>query len=84
MLRESVFEADRTVVDREFCGGVRILAEVACAEELEGILKEKNLLRPEGTGSETFFVTDGAAKFAETGSRFLGRSLQAIKFTPSK
>ncbi|MBR5624107.1 glutamate racemase [bacterium] len=56
----------------------------SCAEELEGILREKGLLRSEGTGSETFFVTDGAAKFAETGSRFLGRSLQAIKFTPSK
>ena len=53
-------------------------------EELEEILREKELLRPEGEGSETFFVTDGAAKFAENGSRFLGRNLQAIKFTPSK
>jgi len=56
----------------------------ACAAELESILKEKSLLRSEGSGSETFFVTDGAAKFSETGSRFLGRDLQAIKFTPSR
>ena len=56
----------------------------ACAAELESILKDEGLLRNAGSGSETFFVTDGAAKFSETGSRFLGRSLQAIKFTPSR
>lgn len=56
----------------------------ACAAELESILKNEGLLRNAGSGSETFFVTDGAAKFSETGSRFLGRSLQAIKFTPSR
>ena len=56
----------------------------ACAAELETILKNEGLLRNAGSGSETFFVTDGAAKFSETGSRFLGRSLQAIKFTPSR
>ena len=56
----------------------------ACAAELESILKNEGLLRNAGGGSETFFVTDGAAKFSETGSRFLGRSLQAIKFTPSR
>jgi glutamate racemase len=70
----------------EFLGPeVRLVDSASsCAEELEEILKEKELLRPEGEGSETFFVTDGAAKFAENGSRFLGRNLQAIKFTPSK
>ena len=56
----------------------------ACAEELEEILKKDGLLKETGSGSETFFVTDAAAKFAETGSRFLGRDLQAIKYTPSR
>ena len=56
----------------------------ACAEELDEILKEKQIQKEGTGGSETFFVTDGAAKFAETGSRFLGHALQAIKFTPSK
>ena len=42
----------------------------ACAAELESILKNEGLLRNAGSGSETGFVTDGAAKISETGSRF--------------
>ena len=36
MLGESVFETDRTIINGELRGGIRILAEVAGAEELEG------------------------------------------------
>lgn len=51
-----------------------------CAAELEAVLQERGLCAPAGSlGDETFFVTDMAARFAELGTRFLGRQLQAIK-----
>lgn len=50
-----------------------------CAAHLEALLTQHGLRAPDGTGEETFFVTDMAARFSELGARFLGRRLQAIK-----
>jgi len=50
-----------------------------CAVQLDALLTQHGLRASGGTGEETFFVTDMAARFSELGARFLGRRLQAIK-----
>lgn len=50
-----------------------------CAAELVELLAARTLLSDAAVGDELFFVTDMAARFSEVGTRFMGRSLQAIK-----
>lgn len=52
----------------------------AVALKLENLLKQKNLLRADGTiSTQQIYVTDLPARFEATAKRFLGEAIQTIK-----
>lgn len=69
------------VIDRALKGKLRIVDSAATtARATRSLLSEKNLLRPAGIGGAPqlrFLATDGAARFATVGSRFMGRPIAA-------
>lgn len=50
--------------------------ETAC--DVLHMLRDRDLVNDGGAGTTTFFVTDIPHRFAETGSRFLGRELENV------
>ena len=49
------------------------------ARDVRALLEARQLLRPGGRGSTSFFVTDVPERFVEVGARFLGRPIPSAE-----
>lgn len=69
-----------SAIGRYMGNGVALVDSAStCAAELEILLTAHNLRADDSQPTESYFVTDAAARFSELGTRFLGRRLQAVK-----
>ncbi len=63
-------------------GGIALVDSAeAAAEETAGLLEAQELLAPAGPAhaGHHFYVTDSSRRFAQVGSRFLGRTLERLE-----
>jgi glutamate racemase len=47
------------------------------ANEVSAVLKKESLVRTNGKGSHSFFVTDAPDRFVKVGQRFLGEKVES-------
>ena len=64
---------------RKFMGpGVRLVDSAEeTAKVVESVLKKTSIVRKEGKGAHSFFVTDAPDRFIKVGRRFLGEKVES-------
>ena len=64
---------------RKFMGsGVRLVDSAEeTAKEVESLLKGRSIVRKNGKGAHSFFVTDAPERFIKVGHRFLGETVES-------
>jgi len=64
---------------RKFLGDTVCLVDSAeeIAKEVGSVLKKDSLVRKNGSGSHSFFVTDAPDRFVKVGQRFLGEKVES-------
>jgi glutamate racemase len=64
---------------RKFMGsGVRLVDSAEeTAKEVEALLKGRSIVRKNGKGAHSFFVTDAPERFIKVGHRFLGETVES-------
>jgi glutamate racemase len=70
------------VIGRVLGGAIPLVDSAeAAAEETAGLLESQGLLAPPGSGhaGHHFYVTDSSMRFAQVGSRFLGKPLERLE-----
>lgn len=58
--------------------GVRLVDSAEeTAKEVESLLKGRSIVRKNGKGAHSFFVTDAPERFIKVGHRFLGETVES-------